>query len=212
MSETIVPGKSIGKLKLGMSVLEVLRLRGRPQSTQWVGVSTGKNPKPAPTTTLELLWWEGGTADDPESWLVAHVKRERVVQLSAMGESYKLTNGISTLSDFTRIRKAYPKLKVRAGYFGSEEEPGYVGYFFDEVMQGLAFTKGTQDDISTVNSLPKLNPESLVVHPPRQKVLLMEDGLIGLEEKGVGETSKRIAVWLAGGPLKPITPPPIPER
>ncbi|MCX6369279.1 MAG: hypothetical protein NTX57_21600 [Armatimonadetes bacterium] len=203
MAETIVPGKSIGKLRLGMGVLEAIRLRGRPQSTEWVEVSTVKNPKPAPTTTLELLWWEGGTADDPESWLIAHVKRERVVQLYAMGVNYRLTNGISTTSDFTRIRKVYPKLKVRAGYFGSEDEPGYVGYFFDEIAQGLAFTQGTQDDTATYNSLPKSFPASLVVHPPRQRVLLMEHGLIGLEETPLGETSKRIAAWLAGGMLKP---------
>jgi hypothetical protein len=204
MTETIVPGKGIGKLRLEMGVLEAIRLRGRPQSTEWVGVSSAKNPKPTPTTTLELLWWEGGTADDPESWLIAHVKREKIVQLSAMGTNYRLTNGISTQSDFTRIRKAYPKLRVRSGYFGSEDEPGYVGYFFDEIAQGLAFTKGTQDDIATYNSLPKSFPESLVVHPPRQRVLFMEHGLIGLEEKGVGETSKRIAAWLAGGMLKPL--------
>ena len=204
MAETIVPGKSIGKLRLGMGVLEAIRLRGRPQSTEWVGVTTAKNPKPTPTTTLELLWWEGGTADDPESWLIAHVKRERVVQLSAMGINYRLTNGIATTSDFTKVRKAYPKLRVRSGYFGSEEEPGYVGYFFDDIALGLAFTKGTQDDSATYNSLPQLFPESIVVHPPRQRVLLMEHGLIGLEEKKLGETSRRISGWLAGAVLKPL--------
>ena len=204
MNETIQPGLGIGKLRLGMGVREALRLRGKPNSTEWVGLSTNKNPKPVLLGSLELLWWEGGTADDPESWLVAHVQHERIVQLSAMGANYRLGNGVSTTSDFTQIRKVYPKLTVRAAYFGSEDEPGYVGYFFDEVRQGMAVTKGTQDDVGLYSELPKLTPESIVVHPPRQKVLLMEHGLVGLEENPPGKTSKYIAAWLAGGVLKPL--------
>ncbi len=204
MKESIQPGKAIGKLRLGMGVAEALRLRGKPQNVEKVGLSTHKKPKPSPTAYKELLWWEGGTADEPESWLVALVKGEKILQLSAMGAGYVLPTGISTLSDFTKVRKAYPKLAVHAGYFGSEEEPGYVGYFFDEPRHGVAFTIGTQDDIATYNSLPKSPPESIVVHPARQKVLRIEHGLVGLEEKPLGETSKRIAAWFAGGALKPL--------
>ena len=204
MKETITPGKGVGKLGLGMPVVEALRLRGKPQSTEWVALSTQNNPKPVPTAFLELLWWEGGTADEPESWLVALVKGEKILQLSAMGAGYVLPTGISTLSDFTKVRKAYPKLMVHAGYFGSEDEPGYVGYFFDDPRNGVAFIIGTQDDISTYNGLPKSTPESIVVHPVRQKVLFIEHGLVGLEEKPQGTTSKRIAAWFAGGALKPL--------
>lgn len=204
MKESIQPGKAIGKLRLGMGVAEALRLRGKSQSVEKVGLSTNKKPKPSPTAYKELLWWEGGTADEPESWLVALVKGDKILQLSAMGAGYVLPTGISTLSDFTEIRKAYPKLAVHAGYFGSEDEPGYVGYFFDDPRQGVAFTIGTQDDISTYNGLPKSTPESIVVHPARQKVLRIEHGLVGLEEKPQGPTSKRIAAWFAGGALKPL--------
>lgn len=202
--ERILPGKGIGKLRLGMAVAEAVRLRGKPQNTERVGLSTSKNPKPTPTDYQELLWWEGGSADDPESWLMALVRRERIVQLAAMGEGYVLPTGLTSGSALEKIRRTYPKLTVRAGYFGSEDEPGYVGYFFDSVQQGVAFTHGTQDDISTYNSLPTLTPESIVVHPAGKPVLLAEHGRIGLEEKPQGETSRRIAVWLAGGKLKPL--------
>ncbi len=204
MKEIIQPGKGIGKLRLGMSVREALRLRGKPNSTERIGLSTNKHPKPQLTRDQELLWWEGGTADDPESWLVASIHRERIVQLAAMGVDYRLPSGLSTASEFALIRKTYPKLTVRVGYFGSGDEPGYVGYFFDSLPLGVAFTKGTQDDVGLHNELPKLTPESIVVHPVRQRVLLMEHGLVGLEEKPLGKTSQRIAAWLAGGVIKPL--------
>jgi hypothetical protein len=207
MKETITPGKGVGKLGLGMPVVEALRLRGKPQSTEWVALSTKNNPKPVPTALLELLWWEGGTADDPESWLVALVKGERVVQLSVMGANYRLANGLSTTSDFTRIRTAYPKLQLHESYFGSEAEPGYLGFCFDEQVLGVAFTKGTQDDVGLYSALPKLTPESIVVHLPGQRVQLVEHGLVGLEapEKQWREPTKRMAAWLKGGPHKPLT-------
>jgi hypothetical protein len=204
MKKTILPGKSVGKLHLGMTVTQARRLCGKPHSEERVGLSTHKKPKPTPTPYKELLWWEGGTADDPESWLVALVNKETILQLSVMGTDYQLPTRLSTVSDFTQVRKAYPKLTVHAGYFGSEDEPGYVGYFFDAPRQGLAFTIGTQDDISTYNGLPKASPESIVVHPAGQSVLLIEHGLQGLPEKPLGETSQRISTWLAGGALRPL--------
>jgi hypothetical protein len=197
---TILPGKGIGKLMLGMTEKQAVVAMGKPSDRRVVGMSTNTNPKPA-KTPYTLLFWQDKTARGEDAMVAgvyAYLRGGKVVQLTAQSGSSELANGVSTASRFKEVRKKYPKITVASGYFGSEDEPGYVGYFFLVRDKGVMFHSGTQDDIYA--ALPDTMVDAITVHPAGKVPLWIQGELVGLVDyPDNSEEAKKITRWFQTG-------------
>jgi hypothetical protein len=87
---------------------------------------------------------------------------------------------------------------VASRYFGSEDEPGYVGYFFIVREKGVTFNGGTQD--SMYDALPDTVVDAITVHPAGKNPLWIQSDLVGLVDyPDNSEEAKKITRWFQTG-------------
>jgi hypothetical protein len=185
-----------------MTLAEAVRLLGKPNEQDRVVHSTATQPKGKPAPYIEAFWRKG-PEDDPLQTLnaVADLQTQRILRLSVSGGVYATAEGISTKTMLSEVRKRYRTVQVRSYYFGTKDEPGYQGFYFDVVAAGMAFAYGTQDAIPPSAMFARMTPSEIVVHPAGKPVLAVESGKVGLgnlyDEKDTDE--KAIARWFRTG-------------
>jgi len=154
----IVPGKSVGRVRLGDTRDAVFMTLGKPSETKrwrsglvkdsWVGPE-----KPSGSAGSQIFF---------------HVlyRAGRVVQIEFNDPKYKTAAGVSIDSTLAQFRRSHPRPSVRALTYDDGEGSGFVGYYYDDVRGGIAFSFGTQDyfDSTTI-------PEALRVHVAGQLVI-----------------------------------------
>jgi hypothetical protein len=197
---TITPGRGIGKLALGMSEKQAIVAMGKPNDRINVGMSTHTKPKPIKTPYTRLFWQDKSARgeDAMSAGIYAYIKSGKIVQLAAQSGRCEMANGISTTSRFAEIRKEHPKITVASGYFGSEDEPGYVGYFFIVRERGVTFNSGTQD--SMYDTLPDTVVDAITIHPTGKPPLWIQSDLVGLVDyPDKSEEATKITRWFQTG-------------
>lgn len=192
MTERIEPGKGVGKLRLGMTLVETVRILGKPKDTQPVlkGVKTRTG----------YVWrvWEAPTKSKEETpeWSLAVVadKSAKIVQVHVRGQRYATAEGHSTNTPFATLRRVYRRLEVQeAPIIDDPSGAGYVLYIFTERAAGISFLHGTQDDIGSIEALQKgtLAPETLVIHAAGRLPLPLDGGAFANEQK-VTESARKL--------------------
>jgi len=168
----ITPGVGIPGVQLGMARTKALRTLGKPQKTSAIrlGAAT-KLPTALQGKYTEDDWEpDGATGNDhPTHTRIEVLSRGgRIVQIAIVGTKYALGGepSLSTASTFPQVRKQYRSLHVLP--YTTDDA---VTMFFDDAARGIAFTTSTQDDMGTYEALPKLTPESIIIHPRGQAVL-----------------------------------------
>lgn len=154
----VVPGKSVGSLRLGDVRDAALNTLGKPTRTQRLRSGLLKDSwlGPEPPSGSE------------ETQIFLHViyRARRVVQIEFNDPKYKTAGGISIGSTLAEFRAQHKRPRVRAYVYDDGEGSGYVGYYYDAVTGGIAFSFGTQDnfDANTIS-------EALRIHAPGVPVI-----------------------------------------
>lgn len=154
----VVPGKSVGSVRLGDLRDAVFMTLGKPSETKrwrsglvkdsWLG------PEPAQNSA------------DSQIFFKVIYRRGRVVQIEFNDPKYKTAAGVSVASTLAEFRAQHKRPRARAFVYDDREGSGFVGYYYDDVAGGIAFSFGTQDyfDATTI-------PEALRVHASGQPVI-----------------------------------------
>ncbi|WP_276499818.1 hypothetical protein [Pontibacter litorisediminis] len=143
----ILPGESIGKVKLGMPGSELTSILGKPDSTD---AAMGK----------ALLYWLNG-----QHYLVIYTvadfggqdERPKVQQVQVNSPQFQTPDGIGTGKALPEIRQKYGRLKPLAHYQDEQQQQVYI---FDAQQQGIAFEVTLPDSLCT----------AITIHPKGQNV------------------------------------------
>ena len=159
----VVPGKSVGSLRIGDTRDAALNTFGKPTSTKRLRSGLLKDSwlGPEPPSGSE------GT----QIFLHVIYRARRVVQIEFNDPKYKTAAGVSIASTLAEFRAQHKRPKARAYVYDDGEGSGYVGYYYDAVAEGIAFSFGTQDlfDANTI-------PEALRIHAPGVPVIIDPGG------------------------------------
>lgn len=160
---SIVPGKSVGPVRLGDARAAVIKARGKPTETKrlrsglvkdsWLGA------EPAPNS------------EDSQLFFNVISRAGRVVQIEFNDPKYKTATGISIESTLAQFRAEHKRPRVSAFTYDDGEGSGYVGYYYDDVRSGIAFSLTTQDYFDA-----NVIPEAFRVHAAGQPVILDPGG------------------------------------
>jgi len=147
----LVPGQSVGKIRIGDSEESVVSLVGIPKlgdaamCKSWSRWEWGD-----PLHVLEIF-----SSCDPKQDM-----RKTVQQIRFSGIPFETANGISPKSTFAQIQQKFKGLKVAA--FFKEKTTGQQRVILDQTQQGIAFVVDAKDT--------KPNPQGkchmIIIHPP----------------------------------------------
>lgn len=200
--QTVVAGRSLGRVFLGMpraDVWKILHRPGRQRTARGI-------PAPHPRGAYTLDTWSGAGG----RFLSVLCRDGRVVQIEANGPQFATAQGDSRAAPFAAVRRRHPRMRVDAYGFSETDrgQPagGFVNFYVDDVRRGIAFTSGTQDDESTYDDLPKLKPDTLIVHAPGARALPVSEDpetQVAVEPHDPqNDYLPEIRDWFAGGPHK----------
>jgi len=159
----VVPGVSVGRVRLGDAPATVRRKMGKP--SQKVRRADG-------------LWQDSWLGPEPKAWSSQQQRDFRViykngkaVQIEFNTPDFITTRNISTKSSLRQFRAKHPRPRVRAYTYLDEGGGGHVEYYYDDVRGGLCFQLGTQDYFDA-----RVTPESLRVHRRGVPVIITAGG------------------------------------
>ena len=174
-SDSVVSGRSAGRVFLGMARADVWKILGKPRYT--------------------LAVPHGGSLYGEDDWTKAGQtlsvisERDAVIQIEFSSPRFVTTDGLSTRSTFAQVRRRHPAMTARAYLLDyhrilSSRTPKvdyYDSYYVDDVRGGIAFTDGPDEGIGpeTINSVLS----TLIVHRPGSEVLPLHNGFWGLPNK-----------------------------
>jgi hypothetical protein len=200
----IVPGKSIGFITLGMTRVEVYRQLGNPTQSWTLSHDT--------ETYGEDVWCQ--KQKNSFYYFTTVTRQECVVQIEASDPHYQTAKGFTTSSNFTKFRHLYPHVWVDQHLFNSPSpsvhllgygQPSCIGFYVDDVRQGLAVTLRSQCD-KVDDELPFLNPDSVVIHIAGTSVLPVLAGKwASVEPHSADDYLDQIREWFNGGVYHPRT-------
>ncbi len=197
----VVPGRSVGRIFLGMARADVWKVLGKPSDTEsFVSSALPTTHRPG-HYTLDL--WIGRTSLYQVDVLCCHAV---VVQVEVDSPQFATADGISAATPLTFLRMRFPKLKVAEymGVRGSGRNAASVDYA-DDVQRGLAFSFSPYTDAGQIADLSKLKPDRVIVHLPSRDVLPSEAYIHTFELTSAGDPAsslRSIRAWFAAKPLK----------
>lgn len=158
----VVPGKSVGQVKLDASRLSVHKLLGKPNKTvQWrSGLLQDKWLGPKPPNN------EHGFPDVDQTFLNVIYKKDKVVQIEFNLPNYVTNTGLSIYSTFAQLHAKYKPISKRVLGYDFPDGGGYIAYYYDSVAGGIAFEAITQEGFGE-----EANPHSIRIHKSGQPVL-----------------------------------------
>lgn len=180
----ILPGRQAGKLILGMTSEEALRLMGKPREMRERSVGI-----------QEISWWPNQLAGQEVGTLatVATFASDKLIQVTTGDSSLYDQHGLSARSTLAEViaqyrSLGYPLPKVSAFAIFTGEEPAYEAYVYDDVGIGIAYIIFARDHFDHSVALSKI-----AVHRP---------GTAFMPPKGATPVTPTLN--------KPVAPPPTP--
>jgi hypothetical protein len=144
----IEPGRSAGKIALGISRQEVHRILGQPSATYSM---EGK---------LTADTWMANTGND-----VRIVYRNgRVIQVKVTSASFKTPEGLTTASSLAEVQKYHTRLRKSRHFIN--DSGGVMVEYYDDVRRGIAF-----EFVALDSETGEFKPYAIVVHLPGQSVI-----------------------------------------
>ena len=165
-ASNVFPGKSMGRIVLGMTPTQVQKLVGKPGRTRsrrgGLRVDTYLSKKTRETTI--------GTVRDHLDVLY---RRGRVVQIEATSPVFKVLGSISTLTSARVVRYSpFAWQLLTFDYFEPQHETSWVNYYFCDVAQGFSIEfEGEEAQLSVDQP-----PTTLIVHKKGSRVIPDEGG------------------------------------
>jgi hypothetical protein len=153
----VVPGRSLGRISLGMTPSQVHKLLGKPDKTLRLSNGLLDDVYKAKTTRPK---WTGTSLQTMRDTVEVLYKAGKAVQLEATSPVFLTRSGLSTeapLSVLDRIIR--PKRYSTYGY-GGNDPGGYVKYYLDGQGIGLAFESEPHQD-NWFNEAPA---HAIIVH------------------------------------------------
>lgn len=143
-----VPGRSVGHVFLGMDRADVWKILGKPGLSQTVPHG------------MSLYGEDDWNKGDRRLTVVS--ERDKVIQVEFNSPRITTTDGLSTATALSQVRRRHPVMTVRL--YGLEDGPdhGSEGFYIDDVKAGIAFTISTQEAVET--SYLRSPPATIIVH------------------------------------------------
>lgn len=161
-NNTVVSGKSVGNIQLGETRAQTHGRLGSPsESVVWrngLRQDTWLGPEPPND--------QYGLPASERVFVRIIFRNGKAVQIEFNSPALKTADGVSVRSSLGQFRAKHRGLKVSA--YGYED---YIGYYYDDVRLGLAFSVGVQDNFDA-----SVTPSSLIVHLPGQPVIPERNG------------------------------------
>ncbi len=166
-NDTIVPGKSIGNIKLGATTAEAITAMGNPDSTNTAGTVMSWFFKPTGKT--------GDTSLNSITIFATSAKpdQSKIKHIRITSPYYKTTEKVSCGSTLTFIKMQYPDIKNNPSVFKNSQESEILVYY--AINEGIAFE---------INEATKC--AGITVHEPGKKVSEIYTSLYG----GIVKTKK----------------------
>ena len=105
-------------------------------------------------------------------------ERDKVIQVEFNSPRITTTDGLSTKSTLTQIRRQHPFMLVHVYNIVYRPVDGYTngadGFYIDDVRQGIAFTIATQEAV--VPEYLNSSPTTIIVHRPGYRAVPICDG------------------------------------
>jgi hypothetical protein len=148
----IKPGRSIGKIELGMSRRSVHDALGKPGgSYRMSGRLTGE-------------YWAANTGND-----VRIVYRAgKVVQIKITSQSFSTPGGLTTASSLADVRRSYKRLRTTR-HFVHGSGGGFIEYH-DAIREGISF-----EFVALSSDTNDFKPYAIVVYQPGRRVIPEND-------------------------------------
>lgn len=154
---TVVPGKSIGSLRLGMARHAAWKHYGRPTDSR----AFQRNGR-----AYQVDEWGPDTGPPRLTVLSEHGK---VSQIEVCEVPYRTPHGLTDTSIFAAIRRKHPGMAV--SLLRLHEENGACVYA-DDVRRGIAWQHyAMHPDMETASLLQGLRTDRLIVHRPGRRIL-----------------------------------------
>lgn len=149
----VVPGVSVGDVRLGDARTAVLKRMGKPTKTS------------RPAKGLVRDEWLGAEPPDLSGemrlFLVVTYRASKAAQIEFNSPRFETADGFSVRDTLAQFRRRYGRTRTAA--FGYED---FVGYYYDATRRGLTFMVGIQDYFDD-----RVRATSLIVHPPGAPVI-----------------------------------------
>lgn len=135
----VIPGKRIGRIRLGMDRYSVRQLLGKPHLINQEG-------------SFIQIYWNIGNPRDQE-YIGVIFRKDKAIQIETNSSQYVTSQGISAQSNLGQIRKKLGRLKVISfGLNDSDPEVAeHASHYWDDVKRGIAFELdlGYRPDLSS---------------------------------------------------------------
>ncbi len=169
------PGKSQWGVALGMpqaKAVSMLKARFQPLTPQAI------HSESRTKGLIEDVWTipvgPGSKVSDDHETLDLLSRSGKVIQVRSWTS---LDKGKTNLTFAELIRRHH--LQKKAYGFDDPNGGGYVGFYYDDVKNGVCFCLGVQD-----NFLLTFRPDAIIVHPPGVSAIPLEDGIYGKPVNG----------------------------
>lgn len=194
----IIPGVSLGQVKIGMERAEVFRLLGTPHLEQDLETVEPKGhlmTNADPNIPLKPL--KGVIQDDWITPLAVPKENEstttfmadfvtvyfldgKVAQIEARVARFQTAEGLSFKSTARDFRKKYPAYTTTSALYAHPSSVGWPAYkhymvFEDAVKAGLAWRYGAMGNLAP-DPQPDDELETIIVHAPGHPLLIDPDG------------------------------------
>ena len=151
----VVPGKRIGKVKLGMSRSAVRKALGKPTTTLRL-----------PSELKSDLWrtrYTPAYRSSPSTLEVIY-RNDRVIQIEVTSAAFKTDQGVSTATPLHLVRKVHPNMSITKLVYSKGDQKRQ--HYYDDIWHGIAFEYWP--DREEVNTL--------IVHQPGVGVIVDPGG------------------------------------
>ena len=159
-----VPGRSVGHVFLGMDRADVWKILHKPNESHTV---------PHGMSLYSQDDWSSS-----KYTLTVISERDKVIQVEFDSPRITTTDGLSTQSFWSQVRRRHPTMTVRdyvVLYEAADYQTGTSSFYIDDVRQGIAFTLETQESVEPqyVNTT---KPDTIIIHRPGYRAVPINEG------------------------------------
>ena len=153
-----VAGRSFGRVKIGMTKIEVIKMLGAPVSEA-----------PLESEVTEALWLGSvhkGKAIRKREFVSVYFYHDSVVQIDGSSPGFKSKEGLSTTSTWAEMVMAYPVTTFRKrAYPLDPDQPKLLHFAADDAEQGIGWYQAQFEAVG-VKAKPTQSIDAIVIHRP----------------------------------------------